>query len=131
MRFKIVCILISLLLTISFSAVANTISTEEFNTRNEVIDQNENYKFIEWQYTIMIGLISNYLEDGDDVTFHANFLFLNFFSSWQESYADILTDNEIYFNTSGYIHSFFKTRPGPNGLSFYIGRFGDEVDVSD
>ena len=74
MKFKIVCVFICLI-KISFPAVADTISNEGFNFRYRILDQNENNKLFESEYTVMVGWISNYLEDGYDVTFHADFLF--------------------------------------------------------
>jgi hypothetical protein len=65
MKFKIIGVLICLIIAISFPAVADTIA-------------NDNTRLFESEYTVMIGLISSYSEDGDDVYFMQIFYFFTF-----------------------------------------------------
>ena len=79
----------------------------------------------------MIGFISEYSEEGYNVTFHADLLFIRFFSPWTMGYAGFARDKEIFFNTYSYSYWHLKTIPGPKGLLFYFASYGAEVEIKD
>jgi len=128
MKFKKIIITFFLVILVSFHSNALG-ELNEKSINKKIIDDCAN--FIEAEYTNLIGFISNYSEDGYNITFHAELLFLRFFSPWTVDYAGFAKDKNIFFNTRSISYFHLKTRPGPRGILFYIATYGAEVEIKE
>lgn len=85
---------------------------------------------IESCYTHILGVISNYSEDGYNVSFYAECVFIRYFDPWYGGYAGFAVDNNISFSTRSYGYWVFRTPPGFRGRSFYFASYGGEVTIT-
>ena len=120
MKLKLIGIVVLLFFS---SSVLGMVEASAISDQGEV-------KWIESCYTHILGVISNYSEDGFNVSFSAECVFIHYFDPWYGGYAGFAIGYNISFSTRSYGYWVFRTPPGFRGRSLYFADYGAEVTIS-